>query len=136
MSQLCIHHPSILLELHFYIKHVRGYVAGSPTGANMRVKPKERGEKKCCISKCHLKKGNEYSLLNRGKRHQGCFKNNFSLAQLLKTIQPGNISFLCSLHCCVSLLETVYLSLQLWDLDRNALSSLNLLHNRLIEGGS
>lgn len=56
MSQLCIHHPSILLELHFYIKHVRGYVAGSPTGANMRVKPKERGEKKMLYIQMLLEK--------------------------------------------------------------------------------
>lgn len=58
-----------------------------------------------------MKKGNEYSLLGRGKRHQGCFKNNSSLAQLLRTIQPGNIFALCSLHYHVGLLKTIYLSL-------------------------
>lgn len=58
-----------------------------------------------------MKKGNEYSLLGRGKRHQGCFKNNSSLARLLKTIQPGNTFVLCSLHYYVVLLKSIYLSL-------------------------
>lgn len=84
-----------------------------------------------------MEKGNEHSLLRHGKRHQGCFKNNSSLAQFLKTIQADNITLLCSLHYYVSLLKTIYFSLLLWDLDVNALSSpSNLLHNKLIKSSS